>query len=310
MKLNAGCGYNKIEGYINIDINADVKPDYVMDVCYLDFEDETFNEVLAKDVVEHLGYFRTKYFLSEAFRVLRKDKFLIIETPDIEKTFKLFLEACNQIDREKILGWVYGSETKYMSHKYCYPVELMESLLIESGFEVYKKEFFNYDHLRPSVRYISIKVKREKEKSIFRRLMVKNGVLNIEDEIYLSEFEKVINSINFTGIESNDIIDYTFTSPIISLSLNELRGKIVDLEMLKALKERNFTGWIFNVMLKYYRDFRERKKAYEVVKNMFFDNPFSFIYNFIENKRKSDIKIPLLNETTFNYMLNIKGIKI
>ena len=91
MKLNVGCGYRKLEGYINIDTDKNVKPDFVMDAYDLDFDDAKFNEVRAAQVIEHLGFFKTKYFLSEASRTLKKDKYLIIETPHIEKSFELFL---------------------------------------------------------------------------------------------------------------------------------------------------------------------------------------------------------------------------
>lgn len=62
-------------------------------------------------------------------------------------------------------------------------------------------------------------------------------------------------------------------------------------------------------MIKYYKDFRDEKKAFEEVKKIFFDNPDSFIYNFIDNKRKSSIKIPVLNEYTFLYEFNKRGIR-
>jgi len=308
MKLNIGCGYKKMQGYLNIDINPQTKPDFVMSAYDLDFPNEHFNEIIASQVIEHLGFFKTKYFLSECSRVLKKEKFLIIETPHIEKSFEFFLSSQKPEERERILGWIYGSETEFMNHVYCFPVELMETLLKEFGFEIYKKEFYDYEYLRPAVRYFCINKNPNIQKAVLRKNMIKYGALKSLDEIYLAEFEKIISDLNLSDFNRLDIYKYVFLSPIVAVSLELLRGG-EKADKLEILIENNFTGWIFEVMIKYYKDFRDEKKAFEEVKNIFFDNPDSFIYNFIDNKRKSSIKIPVLNEYTFLYEFNKRGIK-
>ncbi len=308
MKLNVGCGYKKMQGYLNVDINPQTKPDFVMPAYDLDFPDEHFNEITAIQVIEHLGFFKTKYFLSECSRVLKKEKFLIIETPHIEKSFELFLNSQKPEERERILGWIYGSETEFMNHVYCFPVELMETLLKEFGFEIYKKEFYDYEYLRPAVRYVCINQNPDIQKAVLRKNMIKYGALKSFDEIYFSEFEKIISDLNLGDFNRSDIYKYVFLSPIVAVSLDLLKEK-ENADKFEVLIENNFTGWIFEVMTKYYKDFRDEKKAFEEVKKIFFDNPDSFIYNFIDNKRKSSIKIPILNEYTFLYEFNKRGIR-
>jgi len=54
-RLNLGCGLNKKDGYINVDINPKLGVDVVADVLKgLPFEDGTFDEVLCEHVLEHL----------------------------------------------------------------------------------------------------------------------------------------------------------------------------------------------------------------------------------------------------------------
>lgn len=55
-KLNMGCGFMKLDGYLNID-NSDIcQPDMKVDLNQLPwpFEDDEFQHIVAKDILEHL----------------------------------------------------------------------------------------------------------------------------------------------------------------------------------------------------------------------------------------------------------------
>ncbi len=304
MKLNIGCGYKKLKGYINIDINSDVKPDFVMSAWNLDFPDNHFIEIYASQVIEHLGFFKTKYFLSEANRTLKKEKFLIIETPHIEKSFSNFLEAKTPEDRERVLNWIYGGETKWMNHLYCFPVELMESLFNEFGFEIYKKEFFDYEYLRPCVRYVVFKKEEKQKESYLRKNLVLQGIFDFEDEIYLSGFEKLIKKIDFNNISFSFMLNIIFESSFFALALNKVVN-LYDEKTLSILVENNFNGWLFEVILKYEKDFRDINKAFEELRKRYLSDMDFFIQSFIKEKRKGKKKIPLINKDIISYLKNI-----
>ena len=192
MRLNVGCGRDYKIGYVNIDINPSVKSDAVMSAHDLKFEDSLFEEIIASHLIEHLGFFKAKFFLSEAYRTLKEGGVLILETPYIEKTFENFLKASNPSEREKILGWVYGSESAYQNHLYCFPLELLDSLLKEAGFEIEKTEFYDYEPLRPAVRICALKKTSEKanKKSYLRKKALNEGKMDFSDESAAAEFEK------------------------------------------------------------------------------------------------------------------------
>lgn len=55
LKLNLGCGNDYRPGWINADLRPELEPDVLldMDVSCLPFEDNTFERVLADNVLEH-----------------------------------------------------------------------------------------------------------------------------------------------------------------------------------------------------------------------------------------------------------------
>ena len=53
MKLNLGCGTDKKEGYVNVDISPEVKPDKIHDLNKeLPFKNNSVNEILANHILE------------------------------------------------------------------------------------------------------------------------------------------------------------------------------------------------------------------------------------------------------------------
>jgi len=57
MKLNMGCGFNKIKDFINVDKAPECQPDLLMDLESLpwNIESNQADEVLFNHCLEHLG---------------------------------------------------------------------------------------------------------------------------------------------------------------------------------------------------------------------------------------------------------------
>jgi hypothetical protein len=85
MKLNLGCGFRKLEGYLNVDKQPACGPDLLLDLEQLPwpFDDSSVSEVMASHVIEHLGQ-EPKVFLGivkELYRVMAPDARLHIIVP-------------------------------------------------------------------------------------------------------------------------------------------------------------------------------------------------------------------------------------
>ena len=85
VRLNLGCGYDHIDGYVNIDNREEVKPDVVCDVIDgLPYEDSTVDYVRAHDFLEHIPLGLTVPVVTEIWRVLKPGGTLESLTPDAE----------------------------------------------------------------------------------------------------------------------------------------------------------------------------------------------------------------------------------
>ena len=89
-KLNLGCGHDIKSGWINLDVSRLDGVDVVHDIenIPLPFPDNSFGEILAKDVLEHVDYIDT---LRDLHRMLSIDGELVIQVPH-------FTSADNFID--------------------------------------------------------------------------------------------------------------------------------------------------------------------------------------------------------------------
>jgi len=89
MKINLGCGFNRIPGYVNIDSSEEVKPDLVLNLDSPNFgfkhsfkipiSSDSVDEVMAIHVLEHIHNLIP--LMNEIHRVLKSGGTLKIRVP-------------------------------------------------------------------------------------------------------------------------------------------------------------------------------------------------------------------------------------
>jgi SAM-dependent methyltransferase len=78
MKINVGCGTNRLKGWENFDSEIDItKP--------LPFPTKSANFIFAEHVVEHVGFYEALEFLKECKRVLKPTGVIRIAVPSVER---------------------------------------------------------------------------------------------------------------------------------------------------------------------------------------------------------------------------------
>ncbi|GLI39992.1 methyltransferase domain-containing protein [Geobacter hydrogenophilus] len=198
MKLNIGCGYTYLKGYLNVDASGDSLADAIMEAHDLCLDSASVDEITASQLVEHLGFFKGKYFLAECFRVLRPGGTLLLETPHLERSFEIFL-AGDRTAREDALTWLYGAETTNMQHRFCFPLELLQDLVAEAGFALVHHESFLYQDNRPSLRLILRKpANREQHEFMaeLRKRLVMQEIPSFEDELAMAGQEELLTCLS------------------------------------------------------------------------------------------------------------------
>lgn len=80
-RVNLGCGNDRMDGFLNVDVVPGIKPDLVHDLNRFPypFRESQFEHVIAKDVIEHLEDMPA--FMREVWRVLKPGGLLTMTTP-------------------------------------------------------------------------------------------------------------------------------------------------------------------------------------------------------------------------------------
>lgn len=150
MRLNLGCGPDIKEGYINIDTCPFNDKVVAMDIKNLQFEENTIDEIYAKDILEHLTYTEAKQCVKNWSKVCKTGAKIFIQTI----CWDLFLKAYNDKiwDMETInymlfagINWVDGIPRNEDFHKSIYSVESMVKLLKENNFSILSIEYEGID---------------------------------------------------------------------------------------------------------------------------------------------------------------------
>ena len=110
MKLNLGSGTDIKEGYTNVDIvgPCDVKHDLTS--FPWPFEDESCDEILMLDFLEHIPYRMTELVLQEAWRVMRVNGRIEIQVPDFEHCAFAIMNMENTTFKCNVCGFVMENE--------------------------------------------------------------------------------------------------------------------------------------------------------------------------------------------------------
>jgi len=148
ISLNLGCGeklYKEIEGCkcINIDFR-DIPGAVKMDVTSLPFDNDSFQYILASDIIEHFPKSKIKGILKEWVRVLKPGGQIKLRTPNLKWCAEEYLKHG---DAEFISYHIFGGqEYEGNFHYIIFDRNFLKKLLSEHGLKEisYKEEGSNF----------------------------------------------------------------------------------------------------------------------------------------------------------------------
>jgi len=112
LSLNIGCGdqiLDNINGYkcINVDIRMLSGVDVCCDIKKLPFKSESFDRILASDVIEHFPISETSALLKEWSRVLKIGGHIKFRTPSLKWVARQYLATGDA----KFISWhIFGGQ--------------------------------------------------------------------------------------------------------------------------------------------------------------------------------------------------------
>jgi hypothetical protein len=152
MKLNLGCAKDIKEGYINIDIydHPLVKKADVRDLSFI--ENESVEEIYAKDILEHMSYMDGEKALKEWTRVLKPGGKIFIQTINLEKQIEAYLKGVWSINDFNYMlfagaNWVDESPKCEDFHKCAYDSKSIRSLLEKNNINLENIEYDEIDRV-------------------------------------------------------------------------------------------------------------------------------------------------------------------
>ena len=142
MKLNLGCGKDIMDGYINIDtvdLHSGDKRLFPHDLRQpLPFDDNSAEEILALDILEHLPWWKVPEILKDWVRVLLPHKLLVIKTNDLTEIMRLMKSG--EWSWEKGIRRIYsGEEGFYDMHRSAVDTEQLIKYASELNLKVAEK---------------------------------------------------------------------------------------------------------------------------------------------------------------------------
>ena len=155
--LHVGCGpatKSSLKGFgdweeIRFDIDVNARPDIVGTLTDMRAVDsESMDSLYSSHNIEHLYAHEVPVAMSEFFRVLKSDGFVVITCPDLQSVCKevatgkllepLYISTAGPISAIDILyghrGYV-AEGNAYMAHKTGFTFPILSSLLYEAGFK-------------------------------------------------------------------------------------------------------------------------------------------------------------------------------
>lgn len=139
-KINLGCGFKKLENFLNVDKSDICSPDQVVDLnsASWPWEDDEFSYVTAKDILEHLGHSGVKFeeIIKEMYRISENGAVWEVHFPhwnsdiaksDPEHVRLLTIDTFKLFDRKMCLERVKnGSPESYHSLTHDVDVEIVD----------------------------------------------------------------------------------------------------------------------------------------------------------------------------------------
>jgi len=134
LRLNLGCGKFPLSGFVNVDMDEEVKPDMICDILDLPYEEDSVDEIYAGHILEHFDWKEGEEALQYWFHLLKPGAKISVTVPDFDVLAKEYIlnPTAGRL-REFNDLYIYSYRQK-SPHRYAYNAALLEEVMIAAGF--------------------------------------------------------------------------------------------------------------------------------------------------------------------------------
>ncbi len=156
-KVHFGCGSNRLDDWINVDLDRSCKLDVVADLRLdLPFRSQSVDYIHSEDFIEHLKLEEGIHFLEECHRILKEGGVMRLLTPDLLQIAERYVKRDEEFIKQfeatiSSLGLgplkthkgaeVFNAGMRWGGHTFLYDGEILTSILEKIGFESRKVGF-------------------------------------------------------------------------------------------------------------------------------------------------------------------------
>lgn len=120
------------------DLPGPIAPDFVADLADFDFKAETFDEIRAHHVLEHMTYPQAAEAVGNVWRLLKPGGVFDVEVPDMDAVAAAWHTGDHS--PEDLQQWIYGEQlsnhTAADSHRYGWTEPALREILTAHSFTV------------------------------------------------------------------------------------------------------------------------------------------------------------------------------
>lgn len=158
IRINLGSGHWKLDGWVNVDIDPDSRPDVLADLALgLPFQSGCADFIHTEDFIDQLELEAAGDFLRECHRILRPGGVIRILTPDIQKLCEMYVnhpQSLKDLWREHVgVPLKFGTAAeivnvgmRFAGHTFLYDAETFEHLARLCGFEPRQVSYQESEH--------------------------------------------------------------------------------------------------------------------------------------------------------------------
>lgn len=143
--INAGCGFDYREGWLNVDNNPQCEPDIVADITYINklVSKQTVEGIICIHTLQVLALHDALKFINNCLKILKPNGMLLLQIPDLTKLVEVLHENPNNLNilYDSLTGligldtYLEGWEIKdYYMARFCWPANYLCAVLEYFGY--------------------------------------------------------------------------------------------------------------------------------------------------------------------------------